>query len=252
MQDTKNQAFKEYLETLRLSPRTIQGYLCYLPYFPTNITENTIQQFIRQHNNTVARSSLKNYLQWQKIKIDIPKIRGRKGRKILNYLTREEIQKLIENTPNIRYAILIQALFETGCRISEALDWTPLNIDFKNLTISGKGKGNKPYIVNISQDTADALAALSENLLDEKEHLFPINRDRALKYIKKQGQRILGKKIGTHTLRHSCAMELRRKGMPIENIKEYLRHENISTTQIYAHAENQQEVLQQAKKILTS
>jgi site-specific recombinase XerD len=39
-----------------------------------------------------------------------------------------------------------------------------------------------------------------------------------------------------HSLRHTCASELMRKGLKIEEIKEFLGHENISTTSIYARA----------------
>ena len=39
-----------------------------------------------------------------------------------------------------------------------------------------------------------------------------------------------------HSLRHTCASELLRKGLSIEEIKEFLGHENISTTNIYARA----------------
>jgi len=39
-----------------------------------------------------------------------------------------------------------------------------------------------------------------------------------------------------HSLRHTCASQLMRKGLKIEEIKEFLGHENISTTSIYARA----------------
>jgi site-specific recombinase XerD len=39
-----------------------------------------------------------------------------------------------------------------------------------------------------------------------------------------------------HSLRHTCASQLMRKGLKIEEIKEFLGHENISTTNIYARA----------------
>ena len=39
-----------------------------------------------------------------------------------------------------------------------------------------------------------------------------------------------------HSLRHTCASELLRRDMKIEEIKEFLGHENIATTNIYARS----------------
>ena len=47
---------------------------------------------------------------------------------------------------------------------------------------------------------------------------------------------VLGKKISPHYLRHSKAQHLVDNGMPLESVKELLRHEDISTTEIYAQA----------------
>jgi integrase len=46
------------------------------------------------------------------------------------------------------------------------------------------------------------------------------------------------KKVTTHSLRHSCAMRLRAKGIPIEVIALILGHEDIATTYaFYLHAD---------------
>lgn len=43
------------------------------------------------------------------------------------------------------------------------------------------------------------------------------------------------KEMCTHNIRHSTAINLLRKGVPLNIIQIVLGHENISTTQIYAH-----------------
>ena len=164
-----------YLQTQKYSPTTITNHAYLLNQLLKNcypeFCQNDINQFIKKHNNYTTRSLLKNFKTLYDLKYDIPKIKGRKGQPIINYITPEEIQHLVLNIPDDRYAILIQALYETGCRITEALNWSPLNIDFKQLLIRGIGKGHKPYEVNISQTTADSLSQLTE-LLDEKETIF--------------------------------------------------------------------------------
>jgi integrase/recombinase XerD len=44
-------------------------------------------------------------------------------------------------------------------------------------------------------------------------------------------------KKGLHIYRHTCAMQLYRKSKDILVTKEKLRHSDIKTTMIYAHAE---------------
>jgi site-specific recombinase XerD len=47
------------------------------------------------------------------------------------------------------------------------------------------------------------------------------------------------KKMGTHTLRHSIATHLLQSGMKLEQIKDFLGHSSLDSTQIYTHLVNQ-------------
>jgi integrase/recombinase XerD len=46
-----------------------------------------------------------------------------------------------------------------------------------------------------------------------------------------------GKKLAPHTLRHTCAVELRRAGVDQATIALWLGHESVRTTDIYNHAD---------------
>lgn len=58
----------------------------------------------------------------------------------------------------------------------------------------------------------------------------------------------LPERIHAHQLRHARAMQMLRAGVPLPHIKEFLGHANITTTSIYASADNQmvREAIQKA------
>jgi len=53
--------------------------------------------------------------------------------------------------------------------------------------------------------------------------------------INRLSERILGKRIHMHTLRHSAATYYLSQGMNIREVQQLLGHSNIQTTQIYTH-----------------
>ena len=55
------------------------------------------------------------------------------------------------------------------------------------------------------------------------------------------------KKIRFHDLRHSAATTLLSLGFSLEDIKEWLGHSDISTTQIYAHFQDEQKIVMMNK-----
>lgn len=237
--------FKEQLEIKNYSKRTIKEYIRYLKILMHyDINQDGINQFLKRNNNGISRAFLKSLKNWLKLNYEIPSLKGRKGSKKLKYLTKDEIDKLINEYPNPRYALLVQLLYETGLRISEAISLTPNNVDFNKLCIRGIGKGNVEYEVMISQDTADCLIKMSE-LLEEGERFWHTTVRTIERSFVNNGLKILDKRVTPHMLRHSTGTELRRKGVPIEVIKDYLRHKQMDTTLIYAQTIDKEKQVQE-------
>lgn len=150
--------------------------------------------------------------------------------------------------------LLVKALLESGARISELLQCQKENRIIKGDDVwwKVKRKGNKDGEIRI-----DLLTYKKINELDSGNFLFytiklnPLNRRTALNWVK----RVLDIQRGEqkedtwcHLLRHSCAMYLRKKGMDSYAIKEYLGHQNISTTTIYFTPEIEPEKLPRMTK----
>lgn len=146
---------------------------------------------------------------------------------------------------SLRDAALLELLYATGMRASEAVG---LNISDINLSVSFVkcfGKGSKERIVPINKITLQAIKDYLEKgrpkfPKKEKEALFVDKNGGRLtrqglwliikKYVKKSG--VKGK-TSPHTLRHSFATHLLEKGADLRSVQEMLGHADISTTQIY-------------------
>jgi len=171
------------------------------------------------------------------------------------------------STTKIRDAMIIRFLWDTGARISEAL-----NLKFKDCDLN-KGefrltdtKGKEERTVTCSKDTLDFINyCLKGNVQKNPEDSIfqnykgeQLRRNRvsdvfrnAVKELKIQGKIPEKKRVVIHSLRHGRAVDLLDKGMPIDIVKEYLGHKSLETTLYYSHSkERQQDMLQKIKKIL--
>ncbi len=206
------------------------------------------------HHITVV-NSFYNFLVREKVidnnpclNILLPKL----PQKLPNYLTEEEINKLLDInlvTPyDYRNKAMLELLYATGLRISELVNLKITDIDLHNCFVRVFGKGKKERIVPISDIAIKYLTIyINEyrNLILGNyisDYLFisnaktNITRQGFFKIIKKQCKLMgIEKDVSPHVLRHSFATHLLKHGADLRVIQELLGHEDISTTQIYAH-----------------
>ena len=157
---------------------------------------------------------------------------------IVPYLTREEATLLIEEAKKGRKgerdALLIQVLYQTGLRISEALSLSPSKIrDFEGRpALEVIGKGRKLRMVACPERLSEKLQAYAyQEKLGSDDKFFPINRQRAWQILKGLSEKLgLPKRVYPHLLRHSDAIErLRQTGNP-KALQHHLGH--ASTTMV--------------------
>ena len=180
--------------------------------------------------------------------IDSPKL----WKKVPDTLSLNEVDALL-NQPNlrdkqgIRDRAILETLYATGMRVSEAVN---LKMDNLNLGVGFLrciGKGNKERVIPLGRKAIISLKRYLEFsrpkfLKKESEFLFlnrfgsKISRQSFWKLIKKYSKEARIKKpMRPHILRHSFATHLLERGADLRSVQEMLGHSNISTTQIYTH-----------------
>ena len=148
-----------------------------------------------------------------------------------------------------RDAAFFEALYSTGCRISEMTSVKWGEIDFRHGTIIVSGKGSKERLVILGKPALEALVRLrgkageldaqfADNGCDvflspSRKQVSPRLMQRRMKiYLAEAG---LPTDLTPHKLRHSFATHLLDAGADLRSVQEMLGHASLSTTQIYTH-----------------
>jgi integrase/recombinase XerD len=174
------------------------------------------------------------------VKIKRPKIPVRP----VEYLKLEEVERLIQaisrrTQSGRRDRALVEVLFSTGMRISEALSLDQDRIDWVAREALIIGKRKKQRKVYFTERSITALKDYLQFRHDEEPAVFIATRDeprrlgaagtwrRLTRYSQRAG---LSKKVYPHMLRHTMATTLLSNGCPIGHIRSMLGHEHLQTT----------------------
>lgn len=169
------------------------------------------------------------------------------------YMTEQEI-KLLLNAPDssthigLRHMAILSLLYDSGCRVQELID---LNVSDVTLgqycKIFVRGKGGKYREIPIFGETGKILGYyISTNGLKPDDALFTNSQGKRLtragiahimnKYkeiVKIQHGDSFNDNISPHRMRHSKATHLVNAGVNIYNIRDFLGHASVVTTQVY-------------------
>ena len=167
----------------------------------------------------------------------------KREKRIPEYLEADEINAIIRAAPNPKAKLLMLEQWRAGLRVSEALDLEvrDLSLDTATPTLRVRsGKGGKTRLVPVHPELHGALSSalaygdISQGRIVEA---HPTTAWRwvqaAMKRAEELGAIAPGKRVGTHTLRHSYARHLLMNGIPINYLSRWLGHSSIQTTLIY-------------------
>jgi integrase/recombinase XerD len=159
----------------------------------------------------------------------------------------EEIQALYKVTENLKEVAILHIYYGLGLRRSEGVSLNLEDVDYKNGWLYvNKGKGGKGRNIPLTPKLQkDLKAYVLEYRKSIENKAFLLNtKDRRLQgqsaiiILKKLLERAnITKKIDLHCLRHSIATHLIHKGMPLEQVRDFLGHSHLESTQNYIHYE---------------
>jgi len=186
-------------------------------------------------------------------------LRGpRLAQKLPDLLGRDEVLRLLaapgtDDPLALRDTALLELLYASGCRISEALDLTTDRLYLDQAVVRLIGKGDKMRLVPLG---SPAVAALHAWLRDARPLLVRGKRVHNLVFVNNRGGRLsrqgffqkladhaitagITRAISPHKLRHSFATHLLEGGADLRAVQTLLGHADIATTQIYTHVSDQ-------------
>jgi len=169
-------------------------------------------------------------------------------------LTQNEITTLFNATETHQERAILALAYGCGLRASElvAVNVADLRLREK-LLIVPKGKGNKRRVVPMSRGVVESVSAY---FYHQRSQLSTPNTDQSAfmlhsrggrmrvytwnKYLRQVVERtedetLIRKKPTLHHLRHSIATHLLERGMDLEQVRNFLGHSELETTEIYTH-----------------
>jgi integrase/recombinase XerD len=182
--------------------------------------------------------------------IDSPRL----WKKIPDTLSLNEIDALLTQ-PNIREKrgirdkAILETLYATGMRVSEAVNLKLDNVNRDIGFLRCIGKSNKERIIPLGRK---AITSIDRYLGSSRQHFLKKDKESEFLFLNRFGKKIsrqslwkiikryakaarIKKPIRPHILRHSFATHLLERGADLRSVQEMLGHSNISTTQIYTH-----------------
>jgi site-specific recombinase XerD len=182
-------------------------------------------------------------------KVKFPKIQ----KSFPTFIQEDEFLILLLNTPSQHLKDIFTTGYYTGLRLSELINmrWNWIDLFHNQITVKCSDdfltKNKKERIVPMSDKVRTILFNRFNNSLHqvndvvfyriEGKILYPHAISRQFKKVVRKSN--LNDKIHFHTLRHSFASLLVQRGVSLYVVKELLGHEDLATTQIYSHLQQQ-------------
>lgn len=241
---------KRISKTINYNIAAVFNFYNYLMRFHEDLLETDLDFY----TDSIKKYSYKPFLEHVQasVKYKLNVLKLREDKKPYKRLNNEQLKRIFNSKLHIRNRLLLQILYETGVRISEAL-----NIKLEDIDISDKKILITKSKTSYGENRLVYLSAETINLLQD--YIYEIheknNFDSNYLFLKLSGEnkglpcdyqtieaffknlsRNLHLKVTPHMFRHTLATELNEKGVEVSIIKALLGHKDVQTTMnMYIH-----------------
>lgn len=183
------------------------------------------------------------------------------------YLEKEELRNVLDAMKISSWRLLTEFLALTGLRIGEAIALTESDVSLQDRTITV----SKTYCVTLEELLSSAKTETSNRVISIQDELVPVIRDihslvesypaasmiklffpapdggylhynSYRQYLEDTTERVIGRRLTPHALRHTMTSLFAEAGVPLETITRRLGHADSSITKkIYLHITKKQE-----------
>ena len=306
----KIQQFLNHISVERgLSPKTVEAYESDLTKYTNwlrevrkindvnKITQLDIEEYVRAMSSqamaaqnlgprTIARR-IASIHEWNKFMLSNAQIASdpsaevkapKQAEHLPDVLSISEVERVIDaaggfgstDAVSLRDRALVEFLYATGARVSEAVGLKFEDIDLAESVVRLSGKGQKQRLVPIGKCAVSALRdyldkarpilasraqksqVTAESRLESQVNSSSKSANSHMIFLNKRGKSLsrqsaweaishagkmakIGKELHPHTLRHSFATHLISGGADVRTVQELLGHASVTTTQIYTH-----------------
>lgn len=176
---------------------------------------------------------------------DVPAMK--RDRTLPTVLSRQEINSIIEATPNLKHKTMIATMYSSGLRVSEVIHLHYDDISRTNMTIHVREtKGRIDRYTILSQKNLALLTEYWFKCGRPRDILFPsqwtggyLDRASVNQFFKASAKRAgIERRVSSHSCRHSFASHLFEDGTDIHYIQSLLGHVDPRSTEVYLHVSN--------------
>jgi len=168
---------------------------------------------------------------------------GKRPKTLPTVLGRQEVDRLIQCTANLKHRTFLMTLYSAGLRFSEAASLKIHDIDSARMQIRvASGKGRKERLVPLSPRLLKELRIYwkkyrPSDLLFPGKVLGKAYSDTTIRKAMKEAAVKAGirRRVYPHVLRHSYATGLLEAGVDLLTISKLLGHASFITTMVYLH-----------------